>query len=509
LLSGGLSPLRPLLLPGQSFNGEEKLLMTGKKASINLSPEDLCFTPALELRDMIRRKLVSPVEVVQTFLGRIEKVNPKINAYCTLVPEMALESARKAESEIMRGGEIGLLTGLPVAIKDLNLTAGLRTTFGSKLYENFVPDVDALLVERLKKAGAVIMGKTNTPEFGAGASTFNKVFGITRNPWDTAFTVGGSSGGAAAAVAAGILPLAQGGDLGGSLRAPASFCGVVGLRPSPGRVPSYPNELNWDDLNVQGPIARTVGDTALLLEAMSGADSRSPVSLSSEQGEFLRAVKDPEIKNLRFAWSDNLNLIPVDKEILEIARPAIDVFRGLGCQVVEETPDFSGVKEVALILRGLRFVALYQDQMDDPEFQRWVNPLVTGNIEQGLKFSIRDVARAHRQRSEIWDRLRQFFDKYDFLLTPTMPIPPFPAEAQYPTEIGGRPMEHYLDWLWLTYAISVTGSPAVSVPCGWTEKGLPVGLQIIAPHRAEAALLRAAAAYETAAPWADKRPPIG
>jgi len=252
-----------------------------------------------------------------------------------------------------------------------------------------------------------------------------------------------------------------------------------------------------------------VGDTALLLEAMSGADSRSPVSLPAEPGEFLRAVKNPDIKNLRFAWSDNLNLIPVDKEILEITRPAIDVFRGLGGEVMEDTPDFSGVKEAALILRGLRFVALYQDRMDDPEFKRWVNPLVTGNIEQGLEYSIRDVARAHRQRSVIWDRLRQFFDKYDFLLTPTMPIPPFPAEARYPTEIGGRPMEHYIDWVWLTYAISVTGSPAVSVPCGWTEKGLPVGLQIIAPHRAEAALLRAAAAYEEVAPWGDKRPPIG
>jgi amidase len=267
--------------------------------------------------------------------------------------------------------------------------------------------------------------------------------------------------------------------------------------------------LNWDDLDVQGPIARTVGDTALLLEAMSGNDNRSPVSLPGERGEFLRAVKDSGVKHLRFAWSDNLNLIPVDKEILQITRLAIDTFGRLGGEVVEDTPDFSGVKEAALILRGLRFVSLYQDQMDDPEFKRLVNPLVTGNIEQGLKYSIRDVAWAHQQRSEIWDRLRKFFDSYDFLLTPTTPIPPFPAEAQYPTEIGGQSIEHYIDWVWLTYAISVTGSPAISVPCGWTKKGLPVGLQIIAPYRAEAALLRAAAAYESAAPWADKKPPIG
>jgi len=212
---------------------------------------------------------------------------------------------------------------------------------------------------------------------------------------------------------------------------------------------------------------------------------------------------------LRLAWSDNLNLIPVDKEILEITRSAVKVFQGLGGEVVEDAPDFNGAKEAAIILRGLRFVALYQDQMNDPEFKRWVNPLVMGNIEQGLKFSIQDVARAHRQRSEIWDRVRKFFDNYDLLLTPTMPIPPFPAEAQYPTEIGGQPMEHYIDWLWLTYAISVTGLPAISVPCGWTGKGLPVGLQITGPYRAEAAVLRAAAAYELAAPWADKRPPLG
>jgi len=220
-------------------------------------------------------------------------------------------------------------------------------------------------------------------------------------------------------------------------------------------------------------------------------------------------VKNPEVKGLRLAWSDNLNLIPVDKEILEITRSAVKVFQGLGGEVVEDTPDFSGVKEAAIILRGLRFVALYQDQMNDPEFKRWVNPLVMGNIEQGLKLSIQDVARAQRQRSEIWDRVRKFFDNYDLLLTPTMPIPPFPAEAQYPTEIGGQPMEHYIDWLWLTYAISVTGLPAISVPCGWTGKGLPVGLQITGPYRAEAAVLRAAAAYELAAPWADKRPPLG
>jgi len=481
--------------------------MENRTPSTNSSAEDLCFTPAVELRDMLRRKLISPVELAQTFLKRIERINPRINAYCTLAPEMALELAEKAESAIMRGGEVGLLCGLPVSIKDVTLTAGIRTTFGSKLYENFVPDTDELIVERLKKAGAVILGKTNTLEFAAGGSTFNKVFGITRNPWNTDFTVGGSSGGAAAAVAAGLGPLATGSDLGGSLRLPASFCGVVGLRPSPGRVPRHPYKLNWDDLSVQGPIARTVADTALMLEAISGPDSRSPVSWP-EKTSFLEAVQNPDVKNLRIAWSDNLNLMPVDQEVLEVTRSAIEVFRGLGGEVTEDTPDFSGVKEVALTLRGLRFVALYQDQMADPEFERWVNPLVTGNIEQGLKLSVRDIARAHRQRSEIWDRVRTFFDKYDLLLTPTTPIPPFPAETQYPTEIAGQPMESYIDWAMLTYAFTMVGLPAISVPCGWTKQGLPVGLQIVGRRHDEAALLKAAAAYESAAPWTGRRPPL-
>ena len=483
--------------------------MKNKEERINLSSEDLCFTPAVELRDMIRNKLISPVEVVSTFLNRIEKINPTINAYCTVVPEMALQSAREAEAAIRRGGEVGPLIGIPVSIKDVALTAGIRTTFGSKLFENFVPTEDELIVERLKKAGAIILGKTNTPEFAAGASTFNKVFGITRNPWNTDFSVGGSSGGAAASVAAGIGPLAQGSDLGGSLRIPASFCGVVGLRPSPGRVPRYPYKLHWDDISVQGPIARTIGDIALMLDAISGPDNRSPVSLPTEKTGFFQAVKNPEVKGLRIAWSDNLNLIPVAKEVLEIARSAINVFRELGCEVVEDAPDFSGVREVALTFRGLRFVALYQDQLADPEFKRWVNPLVMGNIEQGLKLSIQDVARAHRQRSEIWERVRHFFDNYDLLLTPTVPIPPFPAETQYPTEIGGQPMESYIDWAMLTYAITVTGLPAISVPCGWTGKGLPVGLQIVGRHHSEAALLQAAAAYELAAPWKEKKPPPG
>jgi amidase len=475
----------------------------------NLSAEDLCFTPAVELREMLRKKAISPVELINVFLERIDKINPVINAYCTLVPEMALETAKKVESAIVQGKEVGLLAGIPVSIKDVNMTAGIRTTFGSKLYEDFVPEEDELLVERVKKEGGIILGKTNTPEFAAGASTFNQVFGITRNPWNTAYTVGGSSGGAAASVAAGIGPLAQGSDLGGSLRVPATFCGVVGFRPSPGRVPDYPSLLNWDDLAVQGPIARTIPDTALFLDALSGPDRRSPVALAGEKVTFLQSAKSPEAKKLKIAWSDNLNLMPVDPVVLREAKKSVDVFRGLGCEVVEDCPDFSGARETALILRGVRFIAVYGDQYrNDPGFRRLVNPLVTGNIEQGFKLTVDEIAWAHRQRSEIWDRVRAFFDKYDLLLTPTAPIPPFLAEVKFPTEIAGKPMGNYIDWAMLTYAITMTGHPAVSVPCGWTENGLPIGVQIVGRYQGEAALLKAAAAYEQAAPWADKRPPL-
>jgi Asp-tRNA(Asn)/Glu-tRNA(Gln) amidotransferase A subunit family amidase len=483
--------------------------MPNKEKRLNLSSEDLCFTPAVELRDMIRKKLISPVELVETFLERIEKVNPEINAYCTVASELARKRAKEIESAIMRGDKIGPLGGIPVSIKDVTLTAGIRTTFGSKLYENFVPAEDELIVERIKKAGGIIIGKTNTPEFASVGATFNDLFGITRNPWNTDFSVGGSSGGAAAAVAAGLGPLAQGNDLGGSVRIPASFCGVVGLRPSPGRIPWYPHKLHWDDLMAQGPIARTVGDIALMLDAVSGPDNRSPVSLPAEKTGFLRAAKNPEARNLKIAWGGSLNLVPVKREILEIARSAIKVFRSSGSEVVEAQPDFSGIREVALTYRGLSYVAQYHDQMDTPEFKRLVGPIVKGHIERGLKLSVQDIARAQRRRSEIWEKVSNFFDKYDLLLTPTLPIPPFPAETQYPTEIDGKPMENPVDWVMMTYAMTMMGLPAISVPCGWTENGLPVGLQIVGRRYGEAALLQAAAAYESAAPWKDRRPPLG
>ena len=429
--------------------------MKSSKENKKRAEKEICFLPALKLRDLIRRKAISPVEVIKTFLNRIERVNPTLNAYCTVVPELSIEEARKAELKIMKKGQVGPLHGIPVSIKDVTLTAGIRTTFGSKFYENFIPDQDALVVERLKKAGVIILGKTNTPEFAAGGSTFNKVFGVTRNPWNPNFNSGGSSGGSAAAIAAGLCPIGEGNDLGGSLRIPASFCGVVGLRPSPGRVPFVPNELCWDPFNVEGPMARNIGDLALMLGVISGPDDRSPISLPEEKKGFLREVRNPSIKGLRVAWGGNLNLTPVDREVLEITQSAAKKFLGLGCRVEEKAPDFGGVRETALIYRGLRYVALYQDRLEDPDFKSLVNPLVIGNVEQGLKFSIRDLARAERQRSDLWQRIQAFFAEYDLLLTPTVPIPPFLAEITFPTEVNGKPMENYIDWVMLTYAFSI------------------------------------------------------
>ncbi len=475
---------------------------------VKQSNADLCFTPAVELVRMIRNRKISPVELTTIFLQQIEKINPLVNAYCTVAHDYALESARKAESTIMAGGETGPLHGIPVSIKDVTYTKGIRTTFASKMFENYVPGVDSAVVSRLKKAGAIILGKTNTPEFAAGGSTYNKLFGVTRNPWDLTCNSGGSSGGAAAAVAAGIGPLAQGNDVGGSLRIPASFCGVAGLRPSPGRVPTHPNYLYWDSVAVEGPIARTVKDLALMLSVLSGPDQRSPIAIYNERADFLAEPGNIDIKDLRVAWSDNLNLIPVDDEILSICRSSIKSFEYLGCRVEEDSPDLTGIRETALTLRGIRYAGLYQHLIEDEKFLSAVDPSIINNTRQGMELTGSRVAAAERNRSQLWRTAVRFFKNYDLLLTPTLPIPPFPAETRYPTEINGKEMGNYIDWIMLTYAFSILGLPAITVPCGWTALGMPVGLQIVGRAYSEETVLQAAACFEASHPWADKRPKL-
>jgi amidase len=473
-----------------------------------LSADDVCFTPATELVSMIRRRKVSPLEVTRAVLARIEKVNAPLLGYCTVAAEQALAAARKATAAVSRrGATLGMLHGVPVSIKDLTPTKGIRTTWGSKIFEDHVPEVDALVVERLKAAGAIVIGKTNTPEVGAGANTFNAVFGTSRNPWNPALTCGGSTGGGAIALATGMGPLAQGSDLGGSLRTPAAFCGVVGFRTTPGLVPVYPAQLAWDSLSVYGPMARTVGDVALMLAAIAGPDDRAPLSCDVDVRDFTRAVKAPSIKGWRVAWTPDLNgVIPVDTEIAEIAHSATRVLRSLGARVETACPDFSELHEIVLATRGISMVARHAEKLE-----QWREQMQAGlvwNIEQGLALDARAIANGEKLRTTLWQRVRAFMETRDLLVSPTVAIPPFPVEQRYPTEINGKPLENYTQWFYLTYGITVTGLPAITVPCGFTRAGLPVGLQIVGKRRREAAVLRAAAAFEQAAPWSQHIPPV-
>jgi amidase len=471
-----------------------------------VADRDLCFTPAGELVRLFRARRASPLEVVQAVLARIDAVNPGLNAYVTVARESALAAARRATAALRRGVVLPPLHGVPVSIKDLTPTAGIRTTWGSRIFEHHVPAEDGLIVARLRAAGAIVLGKTNTPEFGAGGNTFNAVFGATRNPWNPALTCGGSSGGAAVALATGMGPLAQGSDLGGSLRVPAAFCGVVGFRTTPGLVPVYPRELAWDSLSVQGPMARTVADVALMLSVVAGPDDRAPLSYAVDPAGFRAAVRRPSIRGWRVAWTPDLDgLLPVDPEVARIAEGATQVLRALGARVRAASPSFAELDEIVRGTRGLSMAALHGDKL--PRWRAEMQPGLVGNIEQGLALSARDIGRAEKLRSALWQRVRAFMEDHELLVLPTAAVRPFPVEQPYPTEIAGKPLADYTQWFFLTYAISVTGLPAISVPAGFTRDGLPVGLQIVGRRRQEVAVLRAAAAFEAAAPWADRVPP--
>jgi amidase len=473
-----------------------------------VTPDELCFTPATTLVSLIRRRKVSPLEVMKAVLARIERVNPVLNAYCTVAADQALAAARKATAALgKRGATLGPLHGVPVSIKDLTPTKGIRTTWGSKIYEHHVPEADALVVERLKAAGAIVVGKTNTPEFGAGANTFNEVFGVTRNPWNPKLTCGGSTGGGAVALATGLGPLAQGSDLGGSLRLPAAFCGVVGFRTSPGCVPVWPGANLWDTLSVQGPMARTVADTALMLSTLVGPDPRVPISYPVDTRALLGAVKRPSAKGLRIAWGGDLGITPLDHEVRRVTEAALDEFRALGARVEAAHPDFADVDEIVRVSRGLSMVTRHEDRL--AEWKSKMQPNLVRNIEQGLTLTSSAIGRGERLRSALFERVRTFMERYDLIVTPTAAVPPFPVELRSgPTEINGVAMTHYIQWALLTYAFTVINVPAISVPCGFTRDGLPVGLQIAGRWRDEAGVLRAAAAFEEAAPWAHHRPPV-
>lgn len=467
---------------------------------------DLCFWTATELAAALRRRDVSAREVVTAHLEQIERVNPAVNAIVTLVPERALEQAAEADTRLAAGADVGPLHGLPVAHKDLHDTAGIRTTYGSPLFADRVPDRDHLVVERLRRAGAITVGKTNVPELGMGSHTVNPVFGATRNPYDPFRSAGGSSGGAGAALACGMQPLADGSDTGGSLRNPASFNNVVGLRPSSGRVPSWPDKAPWGQLSVKGPMARTVTDVALALSVLAGPDPRSPLALETPGSAFAGPLEG-DVRGLRIAWSPDLGgTVPVDAEVRDALRPAVDVFASLGCEVEEACPDLSGADEVFLVQRAWQMELAYGSLLDEHRHRMATD--VVWNIEEGRKLTGPDLGRAQMLQAALFHRVREFFESYDLLLLPVSQVAPFDIRLPYPTSVDGTPMETYLDWMRSAYLISVTGCPALSVPAGFTPAGLPVGLQMVGPHRQDRAVLDAGYAFERATRTGERRPAV-
>jgi amidase len=466
---------------------------------------DLCFTTATELARRIRAREVSVTEVMQAHLAQIDRLNPKVNAIVTLLPERALDEARASDAALARGAIPGPLCGLPIAHKDLVATRGIRTTLGSPIYRDHVPDHDALIVERMRAAGAITIGKTNTPEFGAGSQTFNEVFGRTLNPYDVSKTCGGSSGGAAVALACGMLPLADGSDTGGSLRNPAAFCNVVGLRPSPGRVPVWPTELGWSTLSVQGPMARTVADTALLLSALAGPDARSPIALG-EPGETFRAPLDRDFRGVRVAWSRDLGGLPLDRRVREVLGRQRATLEALGCVVEDAEPDLGDAREIFQVLRAWRFHLRYGPLLAQHRHQ--MKDTVVWNVEAGARLSGADVSAAEAKRTRLYHRVRVFMETHEFLVLPATQVPPFDVTQPYVTEIEGVALPTYIDWMRACSDITVTGHPAISVPGGFTEEGLPVGLQIVGRHQDDRGVLELAHAFEQATGFGTRRPPL-
>jgi amidase len=460
---------------------------------------------ARELVQAMRTKELSAREVMAAHLEQIEDYNPKVNAIVTLLPERAMEAADQADQAVARGEPLEPLHGLPIAHKDLVLTKGIRTTFGSPIFADFVPEEDALIVERLRAAGALAIGKTNTPEFGAGSQTYNEVFGITRNPYDLSKTCGGSSGGAAVALACGMIPIADGTDTGGSLRNPANYCNIVGFRPSPGRVPLWPSLVGWATLNVAGPMARTVGDAALLLSAIAGPDPRSPISMV-EPGEIFRRPLDRDFHAVRIAWSPDFGELPVDPRVTTVQDGQCHVFEDLGCQVDRAQPDFSGADEAFKVLRAWEFELAYGELLESHPGQ--IKDAVVWNTEEGRKLTGPQLGRAERMRTELYQRVRRFMEEYEFMLFPVSQVPPFDVNQPYVTEVNGVEMATYIDWMKSCYYVSILGLPAISVPCGFTEDGLPVGLQIVGRNHDDWGVLQLAHAFEEATQAWRVRPPM-
>lgn len=471
-------------------------------ACFPVNEAELCLRPATELAALVRSRTVSAAELLAAHLRRIERLNPRVNAICTLDAEGAKAAAARIDAELAAGAAPGPLAGLPVAVKDLVDVAGLPTTRGSPLYRDAVADHDALMVRRLRAAGAVVVGKSNVPEFGAGSHTFNTVFGVTRNPYDLGRSAGGSSGGGAAALSSGMIALADGSDYGGSIRNPPSFNSVVGLRPTPGRVPKVPAGDPWETLSVLGPMGRTVADAALLLSVIAGPDPRDPTALSEPPPPAATAPAD--LKGCRVAYSRDLGLLPVEPDVTQVIERALPRLADLGCVIEEAHPDLFGGAEAFDVLRALRFAGEHAAHLRDHRAQ--LKDTVIWNVERGLALTAPQVIRAHGLRAEQYLRMSAFLERFDVLILPVSQVAPFPVEVDWVRSVNGVPMETYIDWMRSCSLITMTSHPALSLPCGFTPGGLPVGAQIVGRYRGEAELLAFAAAWEAALGVASRRP---
>src|SRR5262245_13937586 len=463
------------------------------------------FMSALEMARLIRTKKLSAREALALHLKQIELVNPKVNAIVTLVPEMASSAAAKADEMQAHKETLGPLHGLPVAHKDLLETRGILTTFGSPLYRDYIPTEDDIVVERIRQAGGITIGKTNTPEFGAGSQTFNKVFGATLNPYDLTKTCGGSSGGAAVALACGLVPVASGSDTGGSLRNPAAFCNVVGFRPSIGRVPNPKAAFAWSTLSTSGCLGRSGADLAFVLSTIAGPDPRAPLSIS-ESGELFARSLDRSFKGVRVAWFKDLGGVPFDPRIRAVVDRHLKTFESLGCIVEQAEPDFAPAEIAFRTLRAFNSANTYASRLH--EHPDAFKDTLKREIEEGLRLTGMDLARAETAHGQLWRRFQAFLERYEYFVLPTTQLPAFDVNTPYPTELAGVKFDNYIDWMKSCWYISATGNPAASVPGGFTSEGLPVGVQIVGRDKADFSVLQLAHAFEHATGFGKKRPVV-
>ena len=488
--------------------GNQSRALSAESESTGMSPaseNEICFMRARDLATMIREKKMSSREVMQAHLKQIARVNPRVNAIVTLVPEDQLMAQALAGDEAAaKGNWLGPLHGLPVGVKDLHATKGVRTTYGSPLHANDIPNFDCLVVEREKKAGAIVVGKTNVPEWGLGSQTFNPLFGPTLNPYDLTKTCGGSTGGGAVALACGMVPLADGSDMGGSLRNPPNFCNVVGLRPSPGRVPNPPTTLGWFTLSVDGPVARNVTDCGFFLSVLAGFDRRSPISIEQSGAQFAQPL-GRDFKGVRVAMFKDMGL-PWEPAVRDAVKAQRKVFESLGCIVEEAEPDLKEANECFSLWRHWSVELGFGDILEANADK--LNEYVHWHVQEGRKLTGPQLSRAEAKRTELFQRMRQFMEKYEFFVLPVNQVLPFDVKTHYPTEIAGVKMENYIAWMKSAYYISTVGNPAMSVPCAFSESGLPVGIQIVGRHNDDWGVLQMAYAFEQATNIGKRRPPV-